>query len=60
MLLNCEICVHQESRSGRESKFRRWTDYEAHMSQVHGLEVHKDGVHTLPSNPKPMPKADEL
>ena len=60
MLLNCEICIHEESRSRIKASFRRWTEFEEHMRQVHGLEVKKDGLHTQPSNPKPLPKADEL
>lgn len=60
MLLNCEICVHQETRDRIPARFRRWTDYAEHMAQFHSLKVKKDGLHTESANPKPLPKSDEL
>ena len=60
MLLNCEICIHEETRGRIGNRFRRWSEYQDHMRSVHGLEVTKDGMHTQSASPKPLPKADEL
>lgn len=60
VLLNCEICLHEERRDRIRTKFSRWTEYQEHMRQIHHLEVTKDGLHTQSSEPRPLPPADEL
>ena len=52
MLLNCEICLHEERRGRIPYRFTRWRDYQEHMRDVHGLLVTRDGEHTQAVTPK--------